>query len=91
MANCTPDGFICEVSIGQHLPPPLGVRSPALWGTEAAIRSKFEPAAANIMLLPQQVAFRYHAVDQFIHFFRTLSGPVLKALAALGEKGGTGV
>jgi SAM-dependent methyltransferase len=35
MANWTPDGFIGQLfkTIGKHLAPPAGVRSPALWGT----------------------------------------------------------
>jgi SAM-dependent methyltransferase/uncharacterized protein YjiS (DUF1127 family) len=33
LANWTPDGFIGQVfkTIGKHLPPPEGIRSPALW------------------------------------------------------------
>ena len=39
MANWTPDGFIGQVfkTLGRHLPPPPGARSPALWGTREAI------------------------------------------------------
>jgi len=37
LANWTPDGFIGQVfkTIGKHMPPPAGVKSPALWGTGA--------------------------------------------------------
>ena len=40
LANWTPEGFIGQVfkTIGKHLPPPPGVRSPALWGTRGATR-----------------------------------------------------
>src|SRR5574339_530614 len=39
MANWTPNGFIGQVfkTIGSHLPPPAGVKSPALWGTRQRI------------------------------------------------------
>lgn len=39
LANWTPDGFIGQLfkTIGQHVPPPAGVKSPALWGTEARL------------------------------------------------------
>ncbi len=89
MANWTPEGFIGEVfrTIGKHLPPPPGARSPALWGTEAAIRSMFGSVAAEITLVPQQFVFRYRSVDHFLDFFRTFYGPVYKAFAALGEDG----
>ena len=35
LANWTPDGFIGQVfkTLGKYMPPPAGVKSPALWGT----------------------------------------------------------
>jgi SAM-dependent methyltransferase len=89
MANWTPEGFIGEVfrTIGRHLPPPPGARSPGLWGTETAIRAMFGAHAAEIALHPRQFAFRYRSVDHFLAFFRTFYGPVHKAFAALGEGG----
>jgi SAM-dependent methyltransferase len=87
MANWTPDGFIGEIfrTIGRHLPPPPGARSPALWGTEAAIRAMFGASASGIALHPQSFAFRYRSADHFLAFFRTFYGPVHKAFAALGD------
>ena len=43
LANWTPEGFIGQVfkTIGQHVPPPPGARSPALWGTRARIAELF--------------------------------------------------
>src|ERR1044072_7680538 len=37
LANWTPEGFIGRLfkAIGKHVPPPPGVRSPALWGSKA--------------------------------------------------------
>src|SRR5215208_8301631 len=37
LANWTPEGFIGQLfkTIGKPLPPPTGVKSPALWGTRA--------------------------------------------------------
>jgi SAM-dependent methyltransferase len=89
MANWTPDGFIGEVfkTIGKHLPPPPGARSPALWGTEGAIRAMFGASAAEITLHPRVFVFRYRSIDHFLDFFRTFYGPVHKAFAALGEGG----
>src|SRR5688572_16823249 len=39
LANWTPDGFIGQIfkTIGKHLPPHPGAKSPALWGTRARI------------------------------------------------------
>ncbi len=46
LANWTPDGFIGQVfkTIGKHMPPPAGVKSPALWGTGARITELFGAA-----------------------------------------------
>src|SRR3954469_10089455 len=47
LANWTPGGFIGELLrlIGRHVPPPAGVRSPLLWGTEPHVRTLFEGAS----------------------------------------------
>ena len=39
LANWTPEGFIGQVfkTIGKHVPPAPGAKSPALWGTQARI------------------------------------------------------
>ena len=45
LANWTPDSFIGQLFrvLGKHLPPPAGVKSPSLWGTEARLRELFPP------------------------------------------------
>ena len=47
LANWTPDGFIGQLfkTLGKHMPPPAGVKSPALWGTRARIDEMFGPHA----------------------------------------------
>ena len=49
LANWTPDGFIGQLfkTIGKHVPPPPGARSPALWGTRARLAELFEPHALD--------------------------------------------
>ena len=43
LANWTPEGFIGQMfkTIGKYLPPPAGVKSPALWGTREWIEKTF--------------------------------------------------
>ena len=43
MANWTPEGFIGRLFkvIGAHVPPPAGLKSPALWGNEAYVTELF--------------------------------------------------
>ena len=89
LANWTPDGFIGQLfkTIGRHLPPPTGVKSPALWGTRDRIADLFGRNAAAISAEPRLFTFRYRSPSHFIDVFRTFYGPVLKALAALDERG----
>lgn len=88
MANWTPDGFIGQLfrTLGRHLPPPPGARSPALWGTREAIERMFGDGAASIDLVPQTFTFRYRSPEHFVAIFRDLYGPVHKAYAALGDR-----
>jgi SAM-dependent methyltransferase len=87
MANWTPDGVIGQLfkTLGRHLPPPPGARSPALWGTDEAIGRMFGDGAAAIRLVPQQFSFRYRAPQHFVDFFRAFYGPVHKAFQAVGD------
>jgi ubiquinone/menaquinone biosynthesis C-methylase UbiE len=87
LANWTPDGFIGQLfkTIGKHLPPPTGVKSPALWGTRARLAELFEPHASSIEAPKRHFVFRYRSPEHWLEIFRTYYGPVLKAFAALSE------
>ena len=52
LANWTPEGFIGQLfkTIGKHMPPPAGVKSPALWGTRARMTEMFGAKAAAIAI-----------------------------------------
>ncbi len=85
LANWTPDGFIGQVfkTLGKYLPPPAGAKSPALWGTRAALDEMFGSQAASIKAEPRFFNFRYKSAEHFLEVFKTYYGPVLKAFAAL--------
>jgi ubiquinone/menaquinone biosynthesis C-methylase UbiE len=89
LANWTPDGFIGQLfkTIGKHLPPPAGARSPALWGTRARLNELFEPHATSIKSAQRNFVFRYRSADHWLEIFRTYYGPVLKAFMALAPAG----
>lgn len=88
LANWTPAGFIGHVfkTIGQFLPPPAGVKSPALWGARERMAELFGEAATSIVAETRNFALRYRSPAHFIEVFSTYYGPVLKALAALDEQ-----
>ncbi|MGH6916631.1 MAG: SAM-dependent methyltransferase, partial [Geminicoccaceae bacterium] len=85
LANWTPEGFIGQVfkTIGKHLPPPPGARSPALWGTRARLAELFEPHAASIQSAQRHFVFRYRSPAHWLEIFKTYYGPLLKTFAAL--------
>ena len=85
LANWTPEGFIGQLfkTIGRHVPPPPGARSPALWGTRARVAELFEPHASSVESTPRHFTFRYRSPRHWLEIFRTYYGPVLKTFAAL--------
>ena len=87
MANWTPDGFIGQVfkTLGKHLPPPPGAKSPALWGTRARLDEIFGRGAASIDAQSKDFNFRYRSPEHFMEVFKTYYGPMLKAFAALDD------
>jgi ubiquinone/menaquinone biosynthesis C-methylase UbiE len=90
LANWTPDGFIGQLfkTLGKHMPPPAGVKSPALWGTRARLIELFGARAAAIEAQPRDFMFRYQSAAHWMDVFRTYYGPLLKAFAALKPEAG---
>jgi SAM-dependent methyltransferase len=88
LANWTPDGFIGQLfrTVGRHVPPPAGVRSPALWGTEARLAELFP--GHGVWATTQVFNFRYRSPDHLLEIFRTYYGPMNRAFAALDAAGG---
>ena len=93
LANWTPEGFIGQVFkiLGKYLPPPAGVKSPALWGTREHLDRMFGPPSREIRAEKRIFKFRYRSPEHFMEVFKTYYGPVLKAFAALDEKNQKGL
>lgn len=89
LANWTPDGFIGHVfkTIGKHLPPPAGLKSPALWGTWEWMERAFRAESSKLVAEPRYFVFRYRSAEHFLDVFRRYYGPMLKAFEALQEPG----
>ena len=74
LANWTPDGFIGQVfkTLGKYLPPPAGVKSPALWGTRARLSTKCSAQApARSRRESRLFNFRYRSAEHFLDVFKT--------------------
>ncbi len=85
LASWTPEGFIGDLfrTVGAHVPPPPGLRSPMLWGTEAHLRELFGDGIRSLETAERTFTFRFRSAEEFAAFFRTWYGPTLKAFAAL--------
>jgi ubiquinone/menaquinone biosynthesis C-methylase UbiE len=93
LANWTPDGFIGHLfrTIGKYIPPPPGVKAPALWGAEQRLRELFGAGIAELTITRRFFVFRYRSAQHWLEVFRTYYGPVLKAFAALDAAGQAGL
>jgi ubiquinone/menaquinone biosynthesis C-methylase UbiE len=89
LANWTPEGFIGQLfkTIGKHVPPAPGAKSPALWGTQARLNELFAGQARWVEGTPRHFAFRYRSAEHFLEVFKTYYGPTLKAFSALDAAG----
>ena len=89
MVNWTPDGFIGQLFklTGIYVPPPAGLRSPVLWGTEERVRDLFADRVASLEMTRRTFDFRYRSAEHWVGFFRSYYGPTMKAFETLDEGG----
>jgi SAM-dependent methyltransferase len=83
LASWTPDGFIGQLFkiMGRHVPPPAGIKSPALWGTVARLEELFP--GHRVKASKQIFNFRYKSPSHWLAIFKTYYGPTHRAFAAL--------
>jgi SAM-dependent methyltransferase len=88
LANWTPESFIGRLFkiIGKHVPPPAGVQSPALWGSEAHLRTLFGDAV-DLRCEKKHFNFRFRSPAHWVQVFREFYGPTHKAFGALPSEG----
>jgi SAM-dependent methyltransferase len=85
LASWTPDGFIGDLfrTTAAHVPPPAGVPSPMLWGTEEHLRELLGDGLCSLEVAERTFTWRFRSPEEFVAFFRTWYGPTVKAFAAL--------
>ena len=88
LTNWTPEGFIGQMFkiVGAHVPPPAGVQSPVLWGTEDHLQELLGDGA-DVQVTRKHFTFRYRSAEDFFETFRDYYGPTFKAWGALDEAG----
>ena len=89
MANWTPASYIGRLFkvLGMHLPPPAGLQSPSLWGTESHLAELFSAGARELRCERRHFNFRYRSPAHWVQVFRDYYGPTHKAFAALDTTG----
>jgi SAM-dependent methyltransferase len=85
LANWTPGSFVGQLfkTIGKYVPPPPGLKSPALWGTNGRLEELFGTAARQIRTNQREFVFRYRSPIHWIEVFRAYYGPISKTFAVL--------
>jgi SAM-dependent methyltransferase len=85
MTNWTPEGFLGDFfrTMGKHVPPPAGVRSPMLWGSEGRLRAIFGDAIGELAVTRRMFVWRQPSPRAWIDYMRTFYGPTLKAFESL--------
>lgn len=88
LANWTPGSFVGEIFklMGNYVTPAAGVKSPALWGTEARLGELFGKRLDAIAIERRHFVFRYHSAAHWLEVFRTYYGPMHKAFGALAAE-----
>jgi SAM-dependent methyltransferase len=89
MANWVPDSGVGKMfmTIAKHAPPPPGVQSPLLWGTEERLRELFGDGISDLRVERKASRQPFRSVDHFLDFFRTYFGPTKVAFERVGADG----
>jgi SAM-dependent methyltransferase len=90
LVNWTPEGLIGRMFrvFGAYMPkPPSWVSPPPLWGSEAHVRSLFEPHGVALSFERGTNPFVFPSVEEYMTFFEDRYGPTIRTKARLTETG----
>jgi ubiquinone/menaquinone biosynthesis C-methylase UbiE len=89
MGNWCPDGAVGTMfkTIAKHAPPPPGIDSPLLWGTEERLRELFGDGITDLRAERRISRQPFRSADHYIDFFRTYFGPTQMAYERVGAEG----
>jgi ubiquinone/menaquinone biosynthesis C-methylase UbiE len=86
MASWTPTGFIGEMfkTVGRFVPPPAGVPSPLLWGSEQVVRERLGAEVTSLAFERRLITFEFpFSPSDVVDCFHLYYGPTVRAFAAL--------
>lgn len=90
MANWTAEGFVGKsfAVSARHVPPPVPLPAPVLWGDHAVVCQRFGDAAARIDTERRTLLFDYPLPPrEVVQFFREYFGPTKMGFAKLDVHG----
>ena len=89
MGNWTPDGAVGMMfkTISKHAPPPPGVESPLLWGTEDRLRELFGDGISDLRVDRCMSRQPFLSAEHYVEFFRKYFGPTQTAFERVGPDG----
>lgn len=89
MANWVPDSGVGQMfmTCAKHAPPPPGVQSPLLWGSEERLRELFGAGVSDLSVERRRTRQTFRSADHWLEFFRTYFGPTKVAFERVGPEG----
>jgi SAM-dependent methyltransferase len=87
MCNWMPDGNIGSMfkTVASHAPPPPGVPSPLVWGTEDGLRELFGDGISSLEANPTETKMAYLSPEHWLEYFKQWFGPINMAFERLGD------
>jgi SAM-dependent methyltransferase len=87
MANWTREGFNGRIfdAMNEFLPRPEGIPAPIEWGSEEAVRERFDGLAGSIEFERRHAPLEFESVDALIAFFEK-AGPQVAARQAMADR-----
>ncbi|HET8847088.1 MAG TPA: class I SAM-dependent methyltransferase, partial [Ktedonobacteraceae bacterium] len=84
LLSWTPDGFFREMGkvMGAYAPAPVGLKPPALWGTETRLTELFGTAVSSLQTTKRFFYHRYRSLDHAVDVTCNAFGPTVTALKA---------
>lgn len=90
MANWTPEAFTGQMfkAGAKHVPPPPGMPSPVMWGSEDTARERLSEGVSDIQMTRRKIIFTYpFGPAEVVEHFRKYFGPTQKQFEMLDEAG----
>jgi SAM-dependent methyltransferase len=90
MANWTPEGFTGKMFrlSSRHVPPPVELPAPTLWGDEAVARLRLSAHGVEVKSTRRAIMFDYpFSPREVVQFFREYFGPTKVAFSRLDAAG----